>query len=97
MVLAVRPLWDTIIGPLSPRLTAAMKEQAWITVTTKVNAVTRVPRTVTEVRNKFVDFKSYTKKKVAKLNKEQGATGETALLYISVQTWVNTLDLRYLV
>lgn len=51
-----RHRWQTITGPLSPCLTAAAKQRAWLAVVGKVNTVSGVGGSVECV--KFSDFRS---------------------------------------
>ena len=72
----------TILCKLDVQLNCAMKKMAWFEVLAEVNLVSRVIRTVDEIRKKFSDFKSAVKKKAAKEKKYQSGTGENTLLTI---------------
>ncbi|XP_063856456.1 uncharacterized protein LOC135097885 isoform X7 [Scylla paramamosain] len=75
LISAVRERWDVIAAPVTPHLTGSMKEEAWKAVTAEVNIVSHFVRNITEIRSKFADFKSITKKKIGQLHREQTSTG----------------------
>lgn len=75
LVTGVRKRWH-ILSSVSSTLTAADKQQAWEDVTKEVNGVSRVVRSVDEMRIKFFDFKSSTKRKMVAWKQKQNSTGE---------------------
>ncbi|XP_063856294.1 uncharacterized protein LOC135097885 isoform X4 [Scylla paramamosain] len=77
LISAVRERWDVIAAPVTPHLTGSMKEEAWKAVTAEVNIVSHFVRNITEIRSKFADFKSITKKKIGQLHREQTSTVST--------------------
>lgn len=75
LVTGVRKRWH-ILSSVSSTLTAADKQQAWEAVTKEVNGVSRVVRSVDEMRVKFFDFKSATKRKMMALNLKLTSIGD---------------------
>ncbi|KAK8398891.1 hypothetical protein O3P69_004173 [Scylla paramamosain] len=94
LISAVRERWDVIAAPVTPHLTGSMKEEAWKAVTAEVNIVSHFVRNITEIRSKFADFKSITKKKIGQLHREQTSTvhshhlaGPDLLLVVVSHLW----------
>ncbi|XP_069974503.1 nuclear apoptosis-inducing factor 1-like isoform X1 [Penaeus vannamei] len=75
MVEEVQKRQRVIEGSFSSTVTSKVKKAAWNSVTERVNAVSTSQRTASEVRSKLTDFKSVTKKKLAKRNEERTKTG----------------------
>ena len=99
LVTGVSQRWKIISGSLSYSLTSAAKHRAWEAVVEEVNAVSGVSRNVEEVRSKFSDFKSLTKKKIGASRRECSGTGENIPSAVIEQTveshgWAGLSSLR---
>lgn len=66
---------EILEGPLTATVTHQMKLRAWEEVTAVVNATGKTLRSPEEVKLKYIDFKSHTKKKLNFRKKLQTATG----------------------
>ena len=75
LLLEVQQRRKIIEEPLSNKVTQKIKDSAWDSVLSSVNSVSAVKRSRCEIKKKFTDFKSVTKKKVAKMNKLRSQTG----------------------
>jgi len=64
-----------LFGTLGGATTAAMKQKGWEGVANEVNAVGGFGRSVTEVKKKWVCWKSQAKGKLAAVKREQQKTG----------------------
>lgn len=68
---------------LSMATTADTKRNAWVHVTAQVNKVGGERRLVADVRKKYNDFRSFVKKKVARIKNYQSQTGKScSCIYI---------------
>ena len=56
---------NVIHGRLETTLTKQKKKQAWLDITSAVNAVSNTVRNVEEIRRKYVNFRSAVKKKLS--------------------------------
>lgn len=69
-----------ILGPLTSVVTNRTKDMAWRAVTEAVNAFSRVPREVAEIKKKWFSFKSEVKGKAARARSARIKTGKSSLL-----------------
>ncbi|XP_042857648.1 uncharacterized protein LOC122243955 [Penaeus japonicus] len=76
LVASVQQRQEYLDGPLAATLPHQTKLKAWEEVTALVNASSKTFRSCEEIRSKYIDFKSNTKKKISKRKKMLTATGE---------------------
>ncbi|XP_062566935.1 nuclear apoptosis-inducing factor 1-like [Saccostrea cucullata] len=67
--------WAVIRGKFSPALTIHTKQKVWIDITERVNASSTCIRAVKDVKKKWQDIQSHTKKKEANRKAELRKTG----------------------
>ena len=60
--------------------TKRSKQKAWDVITAGVNSVGPVVRTATEVRKKYVDFRSVVKKKMSAIDNKVKETGKSTVV-----------------
>lgn len=76
LVTSVQERQDILEGPLTGAVFNPAKARAWVEVTAAVNAKSKTLRSAEEVKSKYIDFKSYTKKKLRLRQKQLLATGK---------------------
>ncbi|XP_062589046.1 myb-related transcription factor, partner of profilin-like [Saccostrea cucullata] len=72
---AVVPRAHYLKGKLSPSLTAERKQGLWEEVADEVNSVAMIKRTVDEMKKKWADMQSLTKKKEGERRRSMKMTG----------------------
>ncbi|XP_078331336.1 uncharacterized protein LOC144625123 [Crassostrea virginica] len=79
----------TVKGKFTPSLTQDTKNRCWRAISERVNAVSEVRacRDITEVKKKWQDLSSITKKKEAERRRYQGMTGGGPALGDGVKPW----------
>jgi hypothetical protein len=72
---SIESRYDIISSKFSDKLHLVDKKKAWEDVTEAVNVESKVKRTVDEIKKKWDDMKTRTKKKASELKKKRNATG----------------------
>nr|XP_022308062.1 myb-related transcription factor, partner of profilin-like [Crassostrea virginica] len=67
--------WAIIRGKFSPSLTIQSKQKVWMEITERVNSSSSCLRTLKDVKKKWQDIQSHTKKKEATRKTEMKRTG----------------------
>ncbi|XP_061186964.1 uncharacterized protein LOC133195107 [Saccostrea echinata] len=67
--------WAIIRGKFGPSLTIQTKQRAWFEITERVNSCFSCVRSVKDVKKKWQDIQSHTKKKAANRKSEMKKTG----------------------
>lgn len=64
-----------LFGKLSLNVPDSTKRRLWSVIAQKVNAVGVTPRSLDELKKRFYDIRSLTKRKMAEIQKQAGVTG----------------------
>lgn len=64
-----------LFGKLSLNVPESTKRRLWSEIGQKVNAVGVTPRSLDELKKRFYDIRSLTKRKMAEIQKQAGVTG----------------------
>ncbi|XP_053398269.1 nuclear apoptosis-inducing factor 1-like [Mercenaria mercenaria] len=78
---------EVATGKFSSTLTAAGKARFWTNVTESVNSVSKCTRSIEQVKKKWVDLKSQTKKKRILHMQEVRKTGGGPAPVLDLETW----------
>ncbi|XP_076108791.1 myb-related transcription factor, partner of profilin-like isoform X1 [Mytilus galloprovincialis] len=75
IVEGVQENYSNLFGALSPYLDQNKKKALWSSIVQKVNSISSVVRTITEVKHKWQDLQLKSKKKESERNRLQNLTG----------------------
>ncbi|XP_021355582.1 myb-related transcription factor, partner of profilin-like [Mizuhopecten yessoensis] len=86
---AVAPKNGLLRGKFWPSLTSERKQSIWIEIVNQVNSITMVNRTGEEIKKKWGDMQSLTKKKESERRRSMKVTGGGPAIDMFYKSWEN--------